>query len=684
LNPLLGNYTDSNFFSSDGNLSITVTNNSGYRNYPSTFSPENLKGYLELRWSTGTPNGQIGITDVTKQDTNVQYQSAGTFFIDQNGNVRNGPTTVKSGCTPSFSSGDTLQIAFDFTGSNKNIWFGRNGTWGDNTVGTGNPSSGTNPMFNSSDLTGEYRFYFGINTGAGTQIVTSNFGQNPTFGNIAAVNKNRINDSTADSVWHQSSNTGTHTDWTVASGGTELDVAVPSGHYARVKLRSVDGTIDLKKTYLLSFKYTTGPANLGVQNDQGYMTAVDGSVSPSGLSSGNSYSFVIHGTSEVSITGFTGSTYALDNVIVSEIDECYTDDSGKGKFHYQPPTGYLALCEDNLPTPAIADPGDHFKCVLYTGTATSNSIKKVGFQPDLVWVKKRSTAGDHKLVDSVRGAGFVLESNTTDVEGNETINFTGFNSDGFDLGNNGAGAWNENSHDYVAWCWKAGGAAVSNTDGSITSQVSVNQDAGFSIVSYTGNVTNLATVGHGLNKKVKFMITKSRTTADNWVVHTDVTGTQTYSFLNTSAALNNDSISAPTSSVFYRGTSNTINGNNLTYVSYCWAEIEGYSKFGSYVGNGDSDGVFVYCGFKPAWMMYKRTDTTGNWIITDSSRNSTNPSDLRLFADTSGVESDLFNVLDFVSNGFKFRTNASSTNGSGATYIFMAFAESPFQTANAK
>ena len=139
------------------------------------------------------------------------------------------------------------------------------------------------------------------------------------------------------------------------------------------------------------------------------MTAVDGSVSPNGLSSGNFYSFIIHGTSEVSITGFTGSTYALDTVVVSEIDECYTDDSGKGKFHYQPPTGFLALCEDNLPTPAIADPGEHFKCVLYTGdNAASHAITGVGFQPDLVWLKQRTGTTSNNLTDSVRGIGYTL------------------------------------------------------------------------------------------------------------------------------------------------------------------------------------------------------------------------------------------------------------------------------------
>jgi hypothetical protein len=522
-----------------------------------------------------------------------------------------------------------------------------------------------------------------------------NFGQDQTFANLKAVNKNRINSSTADSVWHQSSNTGDHTDWTVASGGTELDVTVPGGHYSRVTLRSADGTIDPKKTYLLSFEYTTGPANLGIQDDHGYMTAVDGSVSPTGLSSGNFYSFVFHGSSIIRITGFNGSTYSLDNVIVSEIDECYTDDSGKGKFHYQPPTGFLALCEDNLPTPAIADPGKHFKSVLYTGkgstgTDGSQSIRKVGFQPDLVWVKKRGTAGDHKLIDSVRGVALVLETNTTDEEGNENNNFTGFNSDGFDLGANNAGAWNEDGYGYVAWCWKAGGAAVSNTDGTLASQVSVNQDAGFSIVSYTANQTSGATVGHGLGKTPKMVIVKQRTgNTNNWPVYHEGAGNTKALYLDLTnnqggdftGAWNNTS---PTSSVFSLGNSVETNRSSSPYIAYCWTEIEGFSKFGSYTGNGVVDGPFVYCGFKPAFIMFKNASAAGNWVMSDSSRDSSNPVFGYQVADGSAIEERGTALFDSLSNGFKIRNAWTSFNGNTNNIIFMAFAESPFQTANAK
>ena len=357
------------------------------------------------------------------------------------------------------------------------------------------------------------------------------------------------------------------------------------------------------------------------------------------------------------------------------------DGSGKGLFKYAPPSGFLALCEDNLPTPAIADPGKHFKAILYEGDNTpTNEVKGVGFQPDLIFFKNRDDTVGWNIFDSVRGPSKQLRSESFGADVTRSGGGCFFNEDGFTVSNR---ANNNNPNSYVAYCWKAGGVIVPNTDGSITSQVSANQDAGFSIVSYTGNGTNLATVGHGLNKEVKFMITKSRTTTDNWVVHTNVTGTQTYSFLNTSATLSSDSVTAPSSSVFYRGTSDTINGNTKRYISYCFAEIEGYSKIGTYVGNANADGAFVYCGFKPAWVMVKSSSTTSNWLITDNARNPTNPVDLDFYANLNNAESQ-YARFDYVSNGFKVRNTSSEMNTNNVTYIFIAFAESPFQTANAK
>lgn len=396
------------------------------------------------------------------------------------------------------------------------------------------------------------------------------------------------------------------------------------------------------------------------------------------LESGEQYSIGLSPYANVAITinygqnpSFSGQTTAGTN----------TDGNGKGLFKYAPPSGFLALCEDNLPTPAIADPGDHFKSVLWTGNGSAGrSITGVGFQPDLVWLKSRTNNASHRLSDSVRGVNKQLMSNTTEAEATFTTMLTSFDSDGFTLGDN-AGI-NGSGYTNVAWCWKAGGAAVSNTDGSITSQVSVNQDAGFSIVSWTatGSVT---TVGHGLGKKPKLVINKPRTGTYDWAVITDIlNGTQQYLYLNSTQAINNTGWGTnPTDSVM----SAYSYSNGLSMISYCWAEIEGYSKFGRYLGNASADGPFVYCGFKPAWVLIKKTNGSGNenWRLFDSSRCPTNQNNKHLLPSTTATESSE-SGMDFLSNGFKLKHADAHQNQDGTTYIFIAFAESPFQTANAK
>jgi hypothetical protein len=254
---------------------------------------------------------------------------------------------------------------------------------------------------------------------------------------------------------------------------------------------------------------------------------------------------------------------------------------------------------------------------------------------------------------------------------------------------------NNSGDTFVAWCWKAGGPAVSNTDGSITSQVSVNQTAGFSIVSFTSTSSGNFTIGHGLGKTPKLIITKERGASNNWHVwHSGVMTTSSqFLMLNSTAALGSYSnvwgTSIPTSLVFGANVGSLVNASTAS-IAYCWAEIEGYSKFGSYQGTGQADGPFVYCGFKPAWVMVKNVDDTGgrNWGIQDSSRQPINPCDKHLKADSNEVENsglgDNTFQIDLLSNGFKVRNNTGIWNNSGENIIFMAFAESPFQTANAK
>jgi hypothetical protein len=361
------------------------------------------------------------------------------------------------------------------------------------------------------------------------------------------------------------------------------------------------------------------------------------------------------------------------------------DGNGKGLFKYAPPTGFLALCEDNLPTPAIADPGKHFKTVLYTGSGSVRGIVGVGFKPDLVWIKERTSTSSHHIFDSVRGATLRLFSNSDSAESSSSTQLYSFDSDGFSNGT--SGGTNQSGEDYVAWCWKAGGAAVSNTDGSITTQVSVNQTAGFSIATYTGTGAN-ATIGHGLGVAPAFAIFKATNSVKHWLVYHQSLGETHGIYLSLTgdsedlAQFFNDT--APSSTTISIGTNSGINLNNTTtYVAYSWAEIEGYSKFGSYTGNGNADGPFVYCGFKPAFVMVKSSTSTTNWLIMDNARNSTNPVDLDFYANLNNIESQSPR-FDYVSNGFKVRNTSSEMNTNNATYIFMAFAESPFQTANAK
>ena len=372
-----------------------------------------------------------------------------------------------------------------------------------------------------------------------------------------------------------------------------------------------------------------------------------------------------------------------------------TDGNGKGLFKYAPPTGFLALCTDNLPTPAIADPGKHFKAVLWNGDGkTGRAITKVGFQPDFVWIANRDRTTYKPVFDSVRGARKMLRSSAMSGEGAFDTVLQSFDPDGFTVGDDGA--HNYDGERLVAWCWKAGGAAVSNGNGTITSQVSANQTAGFSIVSYTGNSTDNATVGHGLLKVPDMIIVKNRDLGVAWGIwHSSMATGEVLRFSTTLAqvpgtAYFQDELN--TSSVFGLGTNDETNVND-NYIAYCWHAVDGYSKFGNYIGNGDANGPFVYCGFKPAWLIVKcRTADNGNWVIYDNARSSKNVNGLRLGAnitdsenenDTNlGVDSSV--GVDFLSNGFKIRTTGVNHNSNQEEYIYAAFAESPYQTANAK
>ena len=359
---------------------------------------------------------------------------------------------------------------------------------------------------------------------------------------------------------------------------------------------------------------------------------------------------------------------------------------GQRAFSYTPPTGAKTLCTANLAAPTVKDGSENFNTVLYTGDNTNNrTITGVGFQPDFVWVKNRSDTDGwpHILTDAVRGGGPSLQSNSTgaEVAANSSGYVSAFATDGFVVteGDTRFANTNGSSATYVSWNWLAGGSGSSNTDGSITSTVSANASAGFSIVSWTASGTNNDTVGHGLGVVPDFMILKSRDGARDWLAYTQkIDGSLDFLRLNTTAAKADSSANVPTSTTFsVYGTDVNTSGEDI--IAYCFAEVEGYSKFGSYTGNGSSDGPFVYCGFRPAWVMIKRTDSANDWPIVDSVRDTYNAAYRDLYANDSVAEySGASRPYDLLSNGFKLRENVGRANTSGGTYIFAAFSEHPF------
>ena len=361
---------------------------------------------------------------------------------------------------------------------------------------------------------------------------------------------------------------------------------------------------------------------------------------------------------------------------------------GQRPFSYTPPSGYVALNTYNLPTPTILQGNKYMDATLWTGDQAARTITNSGgFQPDMVWTKSRSDAESHRLSDSVRGGNgtvlYELNSNLTEAEGTDTL-VSGFASNGFTIAA-GTNTPNISSRTYVGWQWQAGqGSTSSNTSGSITSTVSVNTTAGFSIVTYTGT-GSVATVGHGLGVAPKMMIIKCRSAAgDNWRVYHASLGATKFLDLNQTSAVGtatsvwNDT--APTSTVWTVGTNGEVNRSTSTYVGYIWAEISGFSKFGSYTGNGSADGPFVYTGFRPKFILLKSTTTAGsNWWIYDTARSTFNAADSLLFPNLSNAEYSGGVELDILSNGFKFRNFSNDGNKSGDTFIYAAFAENPLK-----
>ena len=341
-----------------------------------------------------------------------------------------------------------------------------------------------------------------------------------------------------------------------------------------------------------------------------------------------------------------------------------------------------------MPTPTIPAGNLFMNATTYTGTGAAltvtNGAAGASFQPDLVWIKSRNNVTNNNLTDSVRGVTKLLFSNSTAAEATFSGGVSSFNSNGFSLASGGDTGFSASGYTYVGWNWKAGGTAVSNTAGTITSQVSANTTSGFSVVTWVHSSTT-STIGHGLGVAPQFLIVKSRTTAYNWDVGCTSIGWGNRLNLNTTDAAYSPAFwnsTAPTSTVFTYAGSGASNGDNM--VAYCFTPIAGYSAFSSYTGNGSSDGPFIYTGFRPRFVMIKRSTGADEWIMIDSSRDTYNLATKTLYANQSNAEENLYNHADLLSNGFKLRTTNSGTNQGSNTYIYMAFAENPFKYANAR
>ena len=667
LNPLVSNYVLNN-----GNLSAADTNGL-WDTCPSTIGVSSGKWYAEMRidikgWiflGVTQIYGSVGINPLSQHvGTGANGKGIGLVYdpSDTRGDLTyNGVNSAYTSGSSGSSAGDIIAIGIDL--DNNKVLFYRNGV----------------EIYNLDNLLEIGAEYFIGTSIYQTSKGTFNFGQNPTFS--GSNGKYAFNNAKIYSVYSASARSANYSvqysddnvNWTTAWSGVAAN----------------NNSCGIQQN-------TGGGGNYGAHR---YWRYIEGSaitlhhprVSRIILSDGvNDVDIITYSIDNCSdIGGYIIGTATYDG---NPSVEFYKDSSGKGLFKYQPPEGFLALCEDNLPTPAIKNPGEHFKTVLYSGSDNSHKID-CGFKPDFIWIKERTSTSSNQLMDSVRGVDYVLYSNSTNVEFSRitqagstfSVTDTGFSIDN-DTGINDAG------QTYVAWCWKAGGEAVTNTDGTITSQVSANQTAGFSIVSWTGTGSS-GTIGHSLNKIPKFIITKNRDSAISWVAYHNYTGSGIKFELNAttaSASTNAWNSTEPTSNVFSIGNTSAGATNGEKYIAYCWAEIEGFSKFGSYVGNGSTDGPFVYCGFKPAFVMVKNTDTNSLWLMADNARFSTNPIDSYLHAESSDDEygplngDSAYTWIDFLSNGFKLRQIGVSLNGSGDTYIFAAFAESPFQYANSK
>ena len=540
-----------------------------------------------------------------------------------------------------------------------------------NNFATMNPLSSTNFTFSEGNLSvvcpggSEGNAFSTIGLTTGKWYVEGYINSNHQNGNFG------LADSTASSGSRQISGLGV--------SGNDIDKVV-DGTFTDTGTNWATGNIVAFAVDIDNKTYTLYYNNTALVTDQAYTSDAELFV-------------YARDTSASYVTSYTYNFGQDSSFAGNKTRQNNSDGNGYGDFYYAPPSGYLALCTQNLATvspPTIDDGSQYFQPITYSGNGGNQDIS-ANFDIDLAWIKSRTNAYNHVLIDTLRGNSNRLYSNATDAE-STLASPNEINLDGSTLDlNGGVSIYNASGNNYITWLWNAGGTGVTNTDGSITSTVSANPTAGFSIVTYTGTGAN-ATVGHGLGKALDMIIVKNRDRAESWRVGMTAIGFTKQLLLNATDAESTDSLvwqdTAPTSSVFSIGTRNAVNASGEDLVAYCFAEIEGYSKFGSYTGNitSGTDGAFVYTGFRPSWIMVKSSSNAGQeWVLFDSKRDSFNVATKWLYANASTAENGTADQrdVDFLSNGFKFRNAGGPTSYSGRTYIYMAFAENPFVTSGA-
>lgn len=544
--------------------------------------------------------------------------------------------------------------------------YGTNGYYLNFVTGTSTTTLGDDASGNNNDWTlNNISLTSGVTYDWMDDTPTNNFcvlnpldvSQNGSAGTITNGNLQR-SDGTA-------TNTGTLSTFWPTSGKWYWEVtatSVPAGLGYFLALRSDVGTVGVR-----SDGNVTGASGSGFTYTSGDVLGVAVDVEANSVACYKNGVLQTTLTPTTAITSFSpqhsdGTTTASTQTSVFNF--------GQRPFTYTPPTGYKALCTKNLPTTAIKNGKKYFDAKTRTGTGATATTTGIGFQPDFIWTKNRAAVASNVLIDAVRGGNRILNSDLTNAETTAGA-IQSFNSDGYTYESTGA-ATNQNAVAYIDWLWKE----------SVTS--------GFDIVTYTG--TGVAhTVAHDLGDAPAMMIIKNRSSGLAWLAYHQALGATNHIVFNTTAAAVTSSggwnNTAPTSSVFTVGTGTSVNENGSLHVAYLFAEVAGFSKFGSYTGNGSADGPFVNCGFKPRWIMIKRTDTGGagyDWFILDTARDTHNVSVTYLRANLTNAEATLSAFLDVTSNGFKLRDTSLTINGSGGTFIYAAFAEAPLKYATAR